>query len=127
MAKEDDPTGSGKKPSKRVPEMAREILKTNPQLAGMVRPSAFIRAMADAAIAGRRREPNRAEVLALRIVVMSLVTKLAAEREYSRAWIDELFAKCQDAIAKVEPDESVRVKAVEHINELLSGIPFPSE
>ncbi|MEJ0093613.1 MAG: hypothetical protein WDN46_09285 [Methylocella sp.] len=78
------------------------------------------------------------EFIALRTIVMALATIMAVELEQAggataQSWINGIAEICADAILESEmtvPDgrnvESMRRRAIDHLNAILGGIRFPS-
>jgi hypothetical protein len=85
------------------------------------------------------RQPPRidaAEFIALRTIVMSLVATIAGQHESSgrgtaQGWINHIAAGCQEALLAADFEasdpERIRREAVEHVNHILGGVPFPGD
>jgi hypothetical protein len=82
--------------------------------------------------------PSAAEVLALRVMVMRLVSIMAEESERSgggiaQSWINSFAASCADVILAADMpaadggDERLRREALDQINHIVGDIKFPSD
>ncbi len=79
---------------------------------------------------------NPAELIALRIIVMSLVADRASHYEASGAgpaqnWINHIAVCCQEVILtadiSVSDLEGMRREAMVHVNHILGGVRFPTD